>query len=283
MTWDDLNSPFAAHIRTAEQAALLAAPLAREGQGRVLTRKSKSPGDYVSEIDLAMDRSIAGHLKSSFSNIPIISEELAPGNGDLPNRCWIVDPLDGTNAYLCGARLELVCTMIALRDEGRTQCALVHFPFTSTTFAAIRGQGAFRNGSRLRAPCNPAPTLRESWVSLNHYGNQDLETDFLAHLRDRLRREDGAFMVTIDPPGSGLALSILDPTTTLGAVIHDNNPLLRKQELWDVIPIQLIIEEAGAVYLNDEGASFAALDTRPIIVAANRQLASDILSLVDSE
>ena len=90
-------------------------------------------------------------------------------------------------------------------------------------------------------------------------------------------------MVTIDPPGSGLALSILDPTTTLGAVIHDNNPLLRKQELWDVIPIQLIIEEAGAVYLNDEGASFAALDTRPIIVAANRQLASDILSLVDSE
>ncbi len=275
---DIVHRPF---LEAAIQAAAVGANIARESQCRNISKVSKSLGDYVSEVDLRIDREISDIIRALFPDVKIISEELASTYGTLPADCWIVDPLDGTNSYLAGARLELVSTMIALRLNGETVCSVVHFPFTDEVYLAAKGSGAFRNGQRVRVP-NPPLALQESWVALNHYGDVSLETDFLNRARNHLRQENGASLVTIDPPGSGLALRIMDDRDTLGAVIHDNNPKSRKQEIWDVIPIQLIIEEAGGVYLNDKGQPYDPLSIRPIVIANSESMAGEIFKKINS-
>ncbi len=263
-------------MSAAKKAASIASRIAKEGRKSDLSITTKSIGDYVSEIDLRIDKEISLLLKSAFPELKIVSEELSPDFEALPEDCWIVDPLDGTNSYLANARLELVSTMIALRLGGKTVCSLVHFPFTEDTYVAVKGEGAFRNGETVSMPKGES-LLSDSWVAMNHYGDQTLETDFFTAMRDGLRSRTGAFMITIDPPGSGLALGLTDSRNTLRAVVHDNNPTKRKQEVWDVIPIQLIIEEAGGVYLNDALEPYDPQSVRPIIIASSMKLARDIL------
>lgn len=272
------KNPYHLYLEAALNASALGCEIARDGQLHDFNMSTKSVGDYVSEIDVKMDQTITASLKSAWPKIPVISEELCPNFDELPEDCWIVDPLDGTNSYLARARLELVSCMIALRLGGETVASVVRFPFTGETYYATLGGGAFCDGEEISVP-KADVSLAESWVALNHYGDHTLETDFFVRTRESLRAQGGAFMVTIDPPGSGLALRITDPRDTLGAVVHDNNEAKRKQEIWDVIPIQLIIQEAGGVYLNVRGENYDPLTTEPIIIAASQEMADQILKL----
>ncbi|MFT7616431.1 MAG: fructose-1,6-bisphosphatase/inositol monophosphatase family enzyme [Planctomycetota bacterium] len=272
------DMPHYQYLKVAIEAAALGCAIAREGQLHDFNMSTKSVGDYVSEIDVKIDHTITRFLTDAFPDIPVISEELCPDFDEFPDECWIVDPLDGTNSYLARARLELVSTMIALRLGGETVVSVVRFPFTDETYCAALGGGAFCNEKSIQVP-GAGSKLQSAWVAMNHYGDKTLETEFFVRSRESLRTKDGAFMVTIDPPGSGLALRITDSRDTLGAVVHDNNPKKRKQEIWDVIPIQLIIEEAGGVYLNAQGDQYDPLSTEPIVIAASMSMATEIIRL----
>lgn len=57
----------------------------------VLSSKDK---DIKTLADKEINECIINELKKT--NIPIISEEIENQNTIIPNRCWIVDPLDGT-------------------------------------------------------------------------------------------------------------------------------------------------------------------------------------------
>ena len=264
-------------MRLAFDFASEGAVLARVGQRQSLQAKAKDQGDYVSEVDLAIDASAQRILSPFDLSIPVISEESAEGVEELPANCWVVDPLDASNAYLAGARLDLVSVMVALRLDGCTELSLVHFPFTGESFYAKRGGGAFKDEEKLHVPEEKTP-LKASWIALNHYGNLRWETSRFCALRDALRAEGEAFLVTIDPPGSGLGLRILEGNSRLKAVVHDNNPHHRKQEIWDVLPPQLIFVEAGAVYLNSQNKNYVAEHCDLVITAESKELATEILS-----
>ena len=61
--------------------------------------------DIKTLADLKMNDCIIGHLQST--NIPILSEEIEIIDNQLPDQCWIIDPLDGTynfsRGYSCSA------------------------------------------------------------------------------------------------------------------------------------------------------------------------------------
>ena len=52
------------------------------------------------------DRVATDILGGSGEGLPILSEELSPETDDCEQRMWVVDPLDGTTAYLMGAGPE---------------------------------------------------------------------------------------------------------------------------------------------------------------------------------
>ena len=104
------------------------------------------PGDYVTEVDLASERTIRAMLEAATPDIPVLGEERG---GELANRSWVVDPLDGTVNFIHG--FWAVGVSVALVEEGRPLAGAVHAPFLHATWAASRGGGSFRRLADRRA------------------------------------------------------------------------------------------------------------------------------------
>lgn len=74
-----------------------------------------------------------------------LSEETADDPARLEaERVWVVDPLDGTKEFVEGVPDYVVA--VALVERGEPILGVVHNPSTGETWAALRGQGAFKNG-----------------------------------------------------------------------------------------------------------------------------------------
>ena len=262
-------------LELAVRAAKAAGEIIREGSTRQHAIERKSVGDLVSEIDLRADKVVCDMLRSE-TEWPILSEEL---NADQPisDDMWIVDPLDGSTAFLMSAGPEYPSVLIALRKDAKTHLGVCHFPLSDDWFYAVRGQAAWHNGKRL--VCDSDLPLSETWVEMNQYGDASLKTDYFSELRSRLRSDEGARIVTSNFPHAGVAMRIAASTGTLAAAVHDNNPESTKQGPWDIAAPQLIMEEAGGVFLNPEGHRTNPFVTEPIIVSRSRKIALEIIDL----
>jgi myo-inositol-1(or 4)-monophosphatase len=110
---------------------------------------TKGQGDSpVSEADIA-------------SNDLLRERLLAPGDGWLSEesendplrldarRVWVVDPIDGTRAYIAGR--EDWSISVALVEAGRPVVAAIYAPVTDELFLAIAGAGATCNDVAMRA------------------------------------------------------------------------------------------------------------------------------------
>ena len=267
------------HLRSALEAALQGGNIIREGFGRRHTIEEKGIGDLVSEIDARSDAAICLRLRSHGSEFSIISEELNPNTRIEGAGAWIVDPLDATSAFLFQAGRQYSSVMVALHRDGEIQLGVVLFPLTAEWFYSERGKGAFKNGEQLRLP-DEQVALRDAWVDMNQYGDARYESEMFRSLREKLRLPGGARLVTSQVPHSGVAMRMLDGEMRLAAAIHDNNPHKVKQAPWDIAAPQVIMEEAGGVFLNPKGERTDLFEAEPIIVARSKQLAREILQLV---
>ncbi len=112
-----------------------------------LTIETKSPNDFVSEVDRNAENLIIESLKKTYPDHGFIAEE--SGTSDIDAEAvWIIDPLDGTTNFLRG--IPHYCVSIACVIKGRVEHAVVHDPVRRETFSASRGRGAFVNGRRMR-------------------------------------------------------------------------------------------------------------------------------------
>jgi len=140
LTADDL----AAHLATAEAAALVGGRIVSDGFGAARHVRAKAPGDYVSEVDLASEAAIRDELARRAPEIPFFGEE---GGGERAELGWLVDPLDGTANFLHG--FPVVGVSVALIEGGVPAVGVVHAPLLHTTFAGARGRGARQDGVQL--------------------------------------------------------------------------------------------------------------------------------------
>ena len=262
-------------LQTAVLAAQAAGAIIRDGSEKLNVVEQKGVGDLVSEVDREADRAACDILRAA-SVLPILSEEL---NADqtTSDDMWIVDPLDGSSAYLMSAGPHFPAALIALRENGATRLGVVYFPLTDQWFYAEKNCGAWHNGNRLL--CGTGDSLSDVWVEMNQYGDANLETNYFRNLKERLRSDDGARMVTSTVPHSGVAMRIAIGDSLLAAAIHDNNPASTKQAAWDIAAPQIIMEEAGGVFLNPDGLPSNPFETRPIIVSRSLKLAQEIIAL----
>jgi fructose-1,6-bisphosphatase/inositol monophosphatase family enzyme len=113
----------------------------------------KAPGEIVTSIDRDAEAFLVVGLGRLTPHVPVIGEEAAAhqrgmlGLLDEPGLVWLVDPLDGTRAFVSGSPDHAV--MVALVDGGRTVAAVIYQPQHDRMFIAERGSGAFADGVRL--------------------------------------------------------------------------------------------------------------------------------------
>ncbi|GAB3211906.1 inositol monophosphatase family protein [Marinactinospora thermotolerans] len=135
-------------LTLAVEAAEHAGRLAAEGQAKVGVLATKStPTDVVTEMDRAAERLIRERLLGARPGDSLLGEEGGASGGSSGVR-WIVDPIDGTVNYLYG-RAEWAVS-IAAEVDGEVVAGVVAAPVLGEVYTAVRGQGAWCAGERLR-------------------------------------------------------------------------------------------------------------------------------------
>ncbi|MHC4877277.1 MAG: inositol monophosphatase family protein [Planctomycetota bacterium] len=282
LTLPDHPASLSPDLALAVRAVYAAGNVIAESSGERHSVESKGIGDLVSEVDREADRAALAVLQTDPASAAILSEELSPETPDSVDDLWIVDPLDATSAFLMRAGDTYPAVLAAKYVGGRLSLGVVLFPLTGEWFYAQRGKGAWKDGRRLVIN-DDRPALAEAWVEMNQYGDASLETEVFTSLRSHLRSGAGARLVTSNVPHSGVAMRIAEGNSGLAAAIHDNNPSNVKQAPWDIAAPQIILEEAGGVFVNFDGEPTDPFHTEPVIVAATRSLADEIIDLVKQD
>jgi myo-inositol-1(or 4)-monophosphatase len=121
----------------------------------------KSDGSPVSEADLAVDRYLRDRLTGNGSPHGWLSEETADNLQRLDMRSlWVVDPIDGTSAFLDGSQQWVISAALVI--DGAPVLAAVYNPVTEELFTAQHGKGAFLNGERVAV--EDADTIEDAHI-----------------------------------------------------------------------------------------------------------------------
>ncbi|MFQ5530081.1 MAG: inositol monophosphatase family protein [Gemmatimonadota bacterium] len=113
--------------------------------------REKGRSDFVTEVDLEAERRIVETIRARFPDHAILAEERGEEHredaSEAPVR-WIIDPLDGTTNWLHGYPEYAVS--IAAEDSDGLRAGVVLNSATGECFEASRGDGARRDGERIR-------------------------------------------------------------------------------------------------------------------------------------
>ncbi|MCV2876221.1 3'(2'),5'-bisphosphate nucleotidase CysQ [Rhodobacteraceae bacterium XHP0102] len=111
--------------------------------------KSEGAGP-VTEADLEIDRLLSRDLKAARPSYGWLSEESQDGPARLSaRRGFIIDPIDGTRAFMDGS--GDFSHALAVVEDGRVRAAVVYLPAVDRLYAATLGGGAFCNDRPLSA------------------------------------------------------------------------------------------------------------------------------------
>jgi histidinol-phosphatase len=217
-------------------AARKAAEMAIDYQPNIVA-ETKSDHSPVTQADRECERMVARLLSDAFPDDGILGEEGARSDSRSGRR-WIIDPIDGTRDYVRGN--PLWANLIALETEGDVAVGLVNLPVLGKLYVASRGGGAHCNGSRVHA--SSKTSVQESVLCVNGY-------DKMAKLpfRGRLLDWMSGFWAVRGLGGAADAMMVASGQAEIWV-----EPVASP---WDFAPLKVILEEAGARYLNMDGGS----------------------------
>jgi len=214
--------------------------------------RAKADGTPVTEADHAVERVLRDRLAAERPEDRILGEEMGEAGGG--DRRWVLDPLDGTEWFARG--IPVWGTLIALEDGDGPLVAVVSAPALQRRWWAVRAGGAHRDGVRIEV--SDVERVEDAFVA---HANLFLGFEVDATPLLRAARLSGGFE-------SFLALMLLAE----GAVDAAFAP---RGFVWDLLPAQLIVEEAGGVFTDFDGVRTA---TGRGAVAANPKLHADVLA-----
>ena len=136
-------------IDATRTAGELAASLfAKTLEGRNIRSWDKTPGNLVSEADIAVDSYLKRRLIEARPDYGWLSEETADDAVRRDRRrVWVVDPIDGTRDFLRGRSGWAVS--VALVEDGEVVLGALAAPVRNQLFVATRGGGATLNGAAI--------------------------------------------------------------------------------------------------------------------------------------
>lgn len=118
----------------------------RQGNVTVTVKDNK---DVLTQADLLANQILKSRLQETFPQYGWLSEESVDDQDRLQcERVWIVDPIDGTREFIAGVPEYAISA--ALVENGVPVLACVFNPETDELFSAVRGEGAYLNGSLVR-------------------------------------------------------------------------------------------------------------------------------------
>ena len=189
-------------------------------------------GDLVTNFDFEIEKYIIDKIKQNYPDFSVVSEEYN-SEKELTDNCFTVDPIDGTinfahNIPLWG--IQVAC----IRDK-KTCAAVIYIPKMNELFYADKN-GAYLNGEPIKVNSFDSKKGLYSVGGPNRLSGQVKMKQINPHCRD-------FFCAAINY--AWVACGRLSAT------------IFRKDSLWDYVPGQFIVEKAGGVIYNENGAHIA--------------------------
>ena len=103
----------------------------------VVDKGGSGPFDPVTEADKAAETVIRRRIRENLPQHGIIGEEFGQENTDA-EYVWVIDPIDGTRAFICG--LPVWGTLIGLTRNGSPVLGVMHQPYTGELFMGDCGK-----------------------------------------------------------------------------------------------------------------------------------------------
>jgi myo-inositol-1(or 4)-monophosphatase len=212
-------------IEAAHEAGVIALNFYRRGEPTSARVDYKAGGSPVTQADLEVDAFLRVRLGAAFAGAGWLSEETEDDPGRLGcANVLIVDPIDGTRAFLAGDPHWAVS--IALVAGGRPVAGVVHAPALAETYAAARGHGSILNGAAIEV------SARETLSGARIAGPKPMV--------EAIGRAAGLSLVQL-PKIPSLAYRMA--LVASGAV--DLALASERSHDWDIAAVDLILEEAG--------------------------------------
>ncbi len=129
-----------------------AGKIIREGFGTNFNIEFKTnESNLVTDIDKASEKLITEFIKKKYPDHGILAEEGGGRDEDAEYR-WVIDPLDGTTNFAHG--LPIFAVSIGLQKNGETFAGVVYDVMRDIVYSAVKGKGAFANGSPIKVSTN---------------------------------------------------------------------------------------------------------------------------------
>lgn len=246
------------------------------GTEKIINTFSHTPTDVniksdlspVTIVDLQIEDFIRSVIMNSFPKDGIIGEEF----NDIPRKTdytWTIDPIDGTISFIHG--VPLFATMIGLMYKDQPVMGLIHFPILKETIYAIKGQGAYwKPFDSNQFQCCKIQLL------------EDLQEATFCHsginyfrINNRLEFFQKLQSIAKYTRSWGDAYGHMLVATGRAHLMIDPDPIMK---IWDIVPIKIIVEEAGGYFAPIERET-SIYKTTSAISSATRILAEKALKL----
>jgi histidinol phosphatase-like enzyme (inositol monophosphatase family) len=213
----------------------------------------------VTVADRAAETAARAWVQSRFPQDGILGEELGEERPGAARR-WIIDPIDGTKAFVRGT--PLWGSLVALCEGEHVLAGAAYFPAVDELVAAAPGAGCWWNGSRCRV--SSVGSLADATVLTTDERfpeNPECAAGFraLARAASVSRTWGDCFGYLL--VATGRAEVMCDGTMSV----------------WDAAALQPIIEEAGGVFTDWRGTPTAFAGSA---VATNRPLADEVRAIL---
>ena len=205
--------------------------------------------EIVTNIDIEVEKIIRKKINAQFPGHNILGEEGGLTNNESPFT-WIIDPIDGTNAFITG--IPLFGFLISLKYKNKFVLGLVDQPILNERYWSSLNN-SYLNGKKISSSkitklsetviASTDPNMFENFFNLNKHLFKKVKfvrwgTDVIGYLR--------------------CAEGLVD------AVIE------RNIKIWDVAAVVPIIKKAGGIITTWDGKPIGANDT--VCASSNRTL-----------
>jgi histidinol-phosphatase len=193
----------------------------------------------VTDADLATEESLRNVLSRARPRDAILGEEF--GRTGTSQRCWIIDPIDGTKNFVRG--VPVWATLIALMADGEVTVGVVTAPALTRRWWGARDGGAWTGRSLTKASaCRVSEVSRLEDASLSY---SDLASWDKAGRMDRFLDLSSSVWRTRAYGDFWSHVLVAEGAVDISAEAEVS--------LWDLAALQIIIQEAGGVFTDLSG------------------------------
>lgn len=226
-----------------------------------------NPNDVLTEVDVAVQERFAARLRETFPDDLLVGEEGELARiPDAPDaRCWIIDPIDGTQNFV-RSLYPAFGISVAFARGGRVVAGGVALPVTHDLFLAERGVGATRNGRPLAV--SQVATLANARVEVD-FGTPGAREEVVRYAAGVIEHA-GQLRCHCAAVIGLCSIATGDMDAYVHARLHP----------WDFAAALLIAEEAGARSSRFDGAPLALFEDNLGILVTNGRFHDEMLAVI---